>query len=284
MATKREKQGTVHELDSILANIEEADKYKPHTKIQINKYIKLFDKYKLFPAKADRKKKEKIIKQIKSLNISEADIKSNQVILKSVLNYNRLIDRERRKVENEIRSGKNVKENDRILKGQEKKEIKIPEKIRNDLKLRDKFVRLIKYNTEPIRNKIKLASGQDYDFVIKNGFGRPIIVPYKKLQEIRKKGNVVEFLLQQFEKDIKEVYERDKRKYSKSEPKKWKSKKKVYEKILKEVIDHNLQIATNKRYNEPFVKRDKKGHITKKDSRIPILMDIFDEVIYLYIP
>lgn len=288
MASKKEKQGTIHELESQLANIEMLGEHHPKTSKQISKYKKIYNELKLFPKGADDKKKKEIIKNVKIMNFNEEEIIENQRILKALEAYNRIIEKERRKVEDEIRSGKSVAANDKILKGYEKKEINIPDKIRGELKIYDKDIRLVKYSLEPQKNKIKYASGQDYNFVIRNGFGRALIIPYKKLQKLREEGNVTEDLLKQFEKDVQLTYEKDKKKLEKSNKKedrqKWKSKKKVYEKILNEVIEHNIQIATNKKYNKPFVKRDKKGNISDKDSRIPIMMDIDKEDIYLFIP
>lgn len=289
MATKKEKQGTIHELEYRLAEIEQAREHKPHTKNQIAKYIKDFNRLKLFPKNADKKKKTEIIKNIAIINFDENSIIENQIKLKSLLAYNRLVEKEKIKLENQIKSGKNVKQNDKILKLQERIEINIPQGIRNDLGIHDKAIRLVKYSPHNYKNKIKYNSGQDYDFLVKNGFGKPIFIPYDKLQEIRKNNNVVEYLLKQFEKDVLYYYDKDKRELSKSkkpgDKQKWKAKKKAYDKILNEVIVHNMEIATNKKYNKPFVKRDSKGNINKKkDSEIPVFMKIYDELIDLFIP
>lgn len=284
MATAREKRGTVHDLSAQIANIEQVEQHHPHTKKQIAKYKKLFNEYGLFPRGADNKKKNEIISNLKIVNIDENKLIDNQKILKSLESYNRLIEKERKKLEDEAISGKNMIKNDNILKYKNKIEINIPDKIRSELGIYDKEIYLKRYALEPIKNKIKYYSGQDYNFLIKNGFGRPVIISNKQIQKLRKEGKLIQYVLYKFKEDVEETYARDKQKFSVKEKQKWKSKKKVYDKILNEVLEHNIQIATNKKYNKPFVKRNKKGEISDKDSRIPILMDIFTDVIDLYIP
>jgi len=290
MPTKREKQGTIHELESQLADIEMMDEYHPHTKKQIIKYRKIFNDLGLFPKGADLKKKNEIISRLKITNFDEDKIVETQKQLKAIEGYNRAIERERRKLEDEASAGKNMVKNEKILKkgSQERVAVNISDKIRGELKIYDKELKLSKYTLEPQKNKIKYYSGQDYNFVIRNGFGRALVISYNKLQKIRKEENVIEYVLKQFERDVEDTYKKDEAKLEKSKNKedrqKWKHKKKVYKKILNEVIDHNMQIATNKKYNKPFQILDDEGDVVNKDSRIPVLMEIEEENIRLFIP
>lgn len=282
MATEREKQGTIHDLEAQLAAISEYDNSVPANKAAINHYIKEFNKLGLFPKGATKAKKEAIIKKIIVANFNEGDVTEQQQILDSTIKYNRLIDRIRKKLQDEASRGKNMKKNEDYLRMREKYEVNIPRKIREDLHIHDKAVRLFKYDPTPTRNRIKYFSGQDYGFLIRDGFNKPYIIPYKKLQEIRKKGNVVEFLLKKYEEGIDLAYQKDKKKYFKDK-KKWAAKQKVYKKLYK-IVGHNLQIATNEKYHKKLIQRDTEGNIKKDNSEYPVFMKILDETIELFIP
>lgn len=284
MATKREKQGTIHEIEHQLANLEFIDSKKPKSKQSIKKYTKLFEELKLFPPRATKQKKEQIIKNISIFRFDEDEILNQKQKIKSIEKLNRIIEKERRKIENQIRAKKNVRENDLILKNKERVEIKIPDSVRNDLGIKEKAIFLFKRKNDFYKNKLNYFSGQPYSFVIKTGFQKPFFVPEAELQKIRKEGNVSAWLINEFKKQVEKTYEQDKLKYAKKEPKKWKQKQKIYKKIFSEVLEHNIQIATNKKYNKKFVKRDENGNISEEDSEVPILMEIFDELIDLYIP
>ncbi len=280
---KTDRLGTIHEIAIQLANIAELDGINPGTTKEKNDYVKLLDKYKLFSKDATAKEKKQIVSKLKLMNFSEVEIVEQQSILKSINTYNRLIDKKRREVEEEIMAGKNVKINDLVLKNVEKIEINIPRHIRNNLKVYEKKVRLKKYDTKTTKNRIKYYSGQDYDFLIKDGFSRPYYVSYDKIQSIRREDKIVSFLLSNFEASVNAAYERDRHLLEKSDKKKWQAKQRVYNKILK-VINHNKEIASNKKYNKKLVTRDKDGKILKDNSEYPVLMDIIDELIDLYIP
>lgn len=282
--TRKERQGTIHDLESQIVNLEQIEEHHPHTKKQIAKYKKLFNEYGLFPKGANNKKKNEIISKLKIVNIDENKIIDNQKILKALESYNRLVDKETRRLKLESMSGKNMIKNEKILQRKEKIELNIPDRIRSDLKIFDKEVLLRKYYVKPFENKVKYYSGQDYNFVITNGFGKALIISDSKLKKLRKEKNIVEFLVNEFKKDVEASYEKDKQKYSKKERNTWKKKKYVYDKILNEVMEHNLKIARGEQYNKPFIKKDKKGNILKKDSEIPIFMKIFGENIKLFIP
>ena len=281
---KKDIIGTIHDLPTQLANMAEFDSINPDTTKSKNQYKKALEKFKLFPKNASEKDKKEIISKLKLMNFNENDIAEQQKILKSINSYNRLIDKKRIELENEVRSGKNVKDNMLALKLVNKVQIEIPRNIRNDLRIYEKEVKLNKFSTKATKNRIKYYAGLNYDFMIKDGFSKPYYVSYDKVQKIRREGNIVEHLLNNFKNSVLSYYEKDKKLYSKSEPKKWEAKKKVYNKILNEVLQHNLEITTNKKYNKVFVKRDKDGKISKEDSEIPILMEITDELIDLYIP
>lgn len=179
--TKKQRQGTIHDLEAQLANIEMLEENRPSTPKEIAKYTKIYNELKLFPYGADKKKKKEIIKKINLSNWNENEIIETQRVLKALESYNRLIEKERRKVENEILSGKNVALNDKYLAGKERKEINVPDKIRRELKLYDKDIRLKPYYLQPQKNKLKYFSGQDYNFSISNGFARPLIISKNKL-------------------------------------------------------------------------------------------------------
>lgn len=283
MATKKEKQGTVHDIDNQLAASEQFDESKPRTAKQITKLVKDFERLKLFPRGATKKKKEDIIKSVSLTRFDEEEIEQQLQKIKSVEKLNRIIEKERRKKENEIRSRKNVRENDLVLKGKERAEVEIPRSIRDDLGIQEKAIYLYKRNSDQFKNKLKYYSGQDYNFVVKTGFQKPFTVPEKELQEKRKEGNTSAFLLNEFEKRVKETYDRDKKALQTKNKKKWKAKEKVYSKIFK-VIEHNKKIATNKKYNKKLVTREEGGAMSKNNSEYPVMMEILDELIDLYIP
>lgn len=284
MATEQEKKGTIHDIEAQLAHMAEFDKMNPKTKKDIDNYIRIFTELKLFTPSVSRsrKKKEAIVKKIKVMNFSEERIIREQGILKSITNFNAIINRQKRKYENLILARKDVKKNDDILNGREKVEVKLPLKVRTDLKIHEKAIRLQKFSSVATTNRIKFYSGQDYMFMIKDGFNRPSFISYDELQKIREEGNVVEWLIKKFIIDVDSAYDRDRRKYFKDK-KKWKSKEKVYKKIYK-VLKHNLQIATNQKYNKQLVEKDDKGKVLKNNHEYPVMMDIFAEMIELYIP
>jgi len=281
---KKDIIGTIHDLPIQLANMAELDSINPDTVKSKNQYKKILEKFKIFPKNASEKDKKEIISKLKLMNFNENEIAEQQRILKSINSYNRLIDKKRIEIENEVKSGKNVKNNMLALKSINKVQIDIPRNIRNDLRVYEKEVKLNKFSTKLTKNRIKYYAGLNYEFIIKDGFSKPYYISYDKVQKIRREGNIVEYLLNNFKNSVISYYEKDKKLYSKSEPKKWEAKKKVYNKILNEVLQHNLEITTNKKYNKAFVKRDKYGKISKDDSEIPILMEITDELIDLYIP
>lgn len=280
----KDKLGTIHDLPALLANLAELDKERPTSKKQIAQYIKEFEELGLFTPKATKAKKEDIIKKLKLINYNKDKVERYQSSLKSVTNFNRIIDRHLRRVENEIRAGVDVKKNEDYRRGREKMVINIPRKIRDDLGITNKAVKLIKYSAQDIRNKIKYHSGQDYDFQIKTGFiFNPTYIPYDKLQQIRIEGNVVDYVLTIFEDAVNYAYQRDKRDLQKKDKVKWSQKMKVYQKIYK-VIEHNRQIATNKLYNKKLVQRNEEGGIKKNSSEYPIFLELFNEMIDIYIP
>lgn len=281
---KKDIIGTIHDLQIQLANMAELDNINPDTTKSKNEYKKALEKFKLFPKNSSEKDKKQIISKLKLMNFNESEIVEQQKILKSINSYNRLINKKIIEIENEVRSGKNVKKNMLILKLIDKVEIEIPRNIRSDLRIYEKQVKLNKISTKSTKNRIRYYAGLNYEFLIKDGFSKNYYINYEKVQKIRREGNIVEYLLNIFKNSVISYYEKDKKLYSKSEPKKWEAKKKIYNKILNEVLQHNLEIATNKKYNKPFVKRDKDGKISKEDSEIPILMEITDELIDLYIP
>lgn len=280
---KTDRLGTIHEIAIQLANIAELDNINPVATKDKNEYVKLLDKYKMFPKDATRKQKIEIVSKLKLMNFNESEIMEQQDILKAINTYNRIVDKKRREVENEILAGKNVKKNDLILKNVEKVEINIPRPIRNHLKIYEKAVKLKKFSTIATKNRINYYSGLNYKFLIKDGFSKPYYIDYDKLQKIRRDGNVVVYLLGNFESSVNVAYEKDRLLLEKSDKKRWQVKQRVYNKILK-VIAHNKEIATNKKYNKKLVTKDKDGKIIKDNSEYPVLMDILDELIDLYIP
>lgn len=284
MATEKEKKGTIHEIEAQLANLAEFDSMNPKTRDDIDDYIRIYSELKLFtPTQLkDKKKRDKLIKSIRVMNFSEDRIKREQGILKSINNFNKIIARQKLKIEKLIRAKKDVKKNDDILRGREKIEVKLPLKVRTDLKIHEKNIRLQTFSTIATANRIKFYSGQDYMFMVKDGFGKPFFISYDELQKIRIEGNVIEWLLKKFKSDVDDAYQRDKKRYFKDK-KKWKSKEKVYNKIFK-VLKHNLEIATNKKYNKKLVEKNEKGEIKKDTSEYPVFMEIFAEMIELYIP
>jgi hypothetical protein len=281
---KKDRIGTIHDLPIQLANMAEMDEINPVSIKDKNEYIKILEKYNIFKKNLTLKEKKKIVSSLKVMNFNEKEIEYQKRTLKQITSYNRIIDKKRIEIENEIRSGKNVKVNDLILKNVEPVEVEIPRDIRINLRIHEKSVLLRKIKTSYTKNRINYYSGLNYNFLIKDGFNKPYFISYDKLQSKRRDGTVVEFLLENFKNGVIISYQKDKKALSESDKKKWAAKKLVYDKIVNEVLDHNIKIATNKEYNEPFVKRDKDGKISKRDSKIPILMDITGELIDLYIP
>lgn len=281
---KTDTKGTIHDLPNQLANLAAIDKINPKTAVQKAKYRKIFNKYKLFHKNVKETTKKEIINNLKVVNFDETKIRKNIEMISAIEKYNRIINKKRIEIENEVRRGKNVKNNMLLLENKSKVELSIPRGIRVALDISEKAVKLRPRSVLFIRNRLDYVSGQDYKFVIKTGFGNPYLVPYSELQKKRKSGNVVEYLINLFKQDVLETYEKDRNQFAKKDPKEWKKKKKIYDKILEEVLEHNLSIATNKQYNKPFIKRNKDGSISEKDSEIPLFMEIFSEILNLYIP
>lgn len=277
-----DKVGTILELPIQLANMAELDKINPVNVKEKNNYIKLLDKYKLFSTNATAKEKRDIVSKLKIMNFNENEIQEQQSILKSINAFNRLVDKKTRQLEDEIMSGKNVKFNDLVLKNVEKIELNITKEMRRNLKIYEKKIRLNKFSSVETKNNIKFYSGLNYKFSIKDGFSKKYYVDYELVQKLRKENKIVEFVLNNFEKSLKELYEKDKKLLSKVEPKKWNNKLKVYNKLFK-VLEHNMQIATNNKYNKKFIVKDKEGNTIKEKQEYPILMDIIDNMIELYI-
>ena len=282
--SKKDRQGTIHDLPIRLANMAEMDDFNPATLKDKNYYIKILDDYKVFKPSQSIKEKRLIVSKLKLINFDENKLSYNSKMLKAINSYNRIIEKTKVEIENQIRAGKNVKANELIHKNLERIEIDIPRNIRILLRIHEKSVFLKKYTTIEAKNNINYYSGLGYNFIIKDGFNKPYSISYDSLQNKRKKGNIVEFLLNKFKSGVEHIMEKDREMYESSDPRKWKLKILVYDKILNEVLEHNLSIATNKEYNEPFVKRDSSGKISKKDSKIPILMEITGSIIELYIP
>lgn len=279
---KRDIQNTIHELSIQLANIAQMDNVNPVSIKDKNEYVKIFDKYKLFPENINRKQKLEIVSKLKLINFNEAYLKDEIDQLNAIKKFNTIINRKRIKLENEVRAGKNVKANMLILNNIEPIEVQIPKDIRSVLRIQEKRIKLKKISTKETRNRIKYYSGQNYDFLIKDNFNKPYYISYNELQELRKKDKVVEFVLNKLKIAVKAFYDKDKKALALSDKKKWSAKQKVYDKIFK-VLEHNTQIATNKQYNKKFVTRDEKGNIVKSESEYPINMDITGELIELYL-
>lgn len=279
---KRDIQNTIHELSIQLANIAQMDNVNPVSIKDKNEYVKIFDKYKLFPENINRKQKLEIVSKLKLINFNEAYLKDEIEQLNAIKKFNTIINRKRIKLENEVRAGKNVKANMLILNNIEPIEVQIPKDIRSVLRIQEKRIKLNKISTKETKNRIKYYSGQNYDFLIKDNFNKPYYISYNELQELRKKDKVVEFVLNKLKIAVKAFYDKDKKALALSDKKKWSAKQKVYDKIFK-VLEHNTQIATNKHYNKKFVTRDEKGNIVKSESEYPINMDITGELIELYL-
>lgn len=279
---KRDIQNTIHELSIQLANIAQMDNVNPVSIKDKNEYVKIFDKYKLFPENINKKQKLEIVSKLKLINFNEAYLKDEIDQLNAIKKFNTIINRKRIKIENEVRAGKNVKANMLILNNIEPIEVQIPKDIRSVLRIQEKRIKLKKISTKETRNRIKYYSGQNYDFLIKDNFNKPYYINYNELQELRKKDKVVEFVLNKLKIAVKAFYDKDKKALALSDKKKWSAKQKVYDKIFK-VLEHNIQIATNKQYNKKFVTRDEKGNIVKSESEYPINMDITGELIELYL-
>lgn len=282
MANKKEIKGTIHELDAQLAKTFDEEKEKPKSKKQIDSIIKTFNKLKLFPEKATKVKKEEIVKKLKINNFDEQEIINQQEILKQTINFNRAIDRFKKKIETDIRAGKNVRKNEKILKGFEEVEIPISNEIRRALNIHKKRIFLRPKSTEDIRNRIKYYSGQDYSFLIIDRFSKPTLIPEKELEKLNQDDNIIVWALNRFRENVDTTYEKEKRKFATKDPKKWKLKKKAFSKIYK-VLDHNLQIATNKKYNKKLVQRDETGKIVTDQSEYPVRLRIVSEMIVMSI-
>lgn len=279
----KEKQGTIHELPTQLVALTYLEKLNPKTTKARSVYTKKFEQYGLFPKNASAKEKREIIDNIITINFKEDEIVYYIKQLDLIKKYNRIIDKTRRKVENEILAGKDVKKNNEIIHNSEKIEVEIPRPIREALGVRTKSIRLIKYRTDDIRNKIKFYSGQPYYFLVKDGFTKPYLISYKELQKIRKQGNVVKYILDKFKLSVDKAWESAKRKYAKSKPETWKAKQIGYKKIYK-VIEHNLEVATNKKYNKKLIHTDKEGKIIRNNSEYPVMLDMMREEIEISIP
>lgn len=279
---KKDIQNTIHELSIQLSNIAQMDNVNPVSTKDKNEYVKIFEKYKLFPKDINKKQKLEIVSKLKLMNFNEAFLKDEIEQLSAISKFNRIIDKKRIEIENEVRAGKNVKANMLLLNNIETIEVQIPKDIRSILRIQEKRIRLKKIDKKETKNRIKYYSGQNYDFLIKDNFNKPYYINYDSLQKLRKEDKVVEFVLNKLKSAVEVFYEKDKKALSQSDKKKWSAKQKVYSKIFK-VLDHNIQIATNKKYNKKFVVKDEKGNVVKSESEYPINMDITGELIELYL-
>jgi hypothetical protein len=279
---KKDLQNTVHELSIQLSNIAQMDNINPVKIKEKNNYVKLLDKYKLFTKDLSKKRKLEIVSKLKLMNFNEAFLIEEIEILKAIKKFNSIINKKTIEIQDLVRAGKDVKINELIRKGVEPVEVKLPKDVRERLRIQEKKIKLIKTDTIETSNRIKYYSGQDYKFLIKDGFSEPYYISYDKLQKLRKEDKVVEFVLNKLESSVRDIYNKDKKIISQSEKKKWSAKLKVYDKLFK-VLNHNIQIATNKQYNKKFVTRDEEGNIIKSDSEYPINMEMTGELIELYI-
>lgn len=233
------------------------------------------------------------------LNKSKA--KEWEIVKKALQKYNKVVKDERERLEDEVKSGKNVNKNMKILSGKEGviteqldlPKVKMPDgslkKISTVLsskfysfKLKERSLKELNY--EQINNKINYFSGKDFYFIVDTGFGK-VKVDSSEMKKLSKMSeeNVSEFLVNKYKEVFESRIENDKKKISKEEQKR---REFVYDKI-RSSINHNLSVATNKQYKTPLAQRNKKGGYkrgSKKESLVPMLFKMLNEEIKIMIP
>lgn len=212
---------------------------------------------------------------------------------KALLQFNKIVRNKRNALAREGASGKNMKQNDLLLKNKKLIEIDVSGNVRQAL---DKiYPRIFKQKAFVLKeipygyinNKIDYFSGKPFDFIIDTGFSRHYI-PSKEIKKevLLTKKNFASYLLDIFEKDFKSSLKIGNLK--KRTAKEIKNRNKVFDKI-EAVITHNRAIVSG---TAKYIIKKKKGgqrknetkNIDREEGKYPILFNLLDELLLLYIP
>lgn len=212
---------------------------------------------------------------------------------KALLQFNKIIRKKRNALAREGASGKNMVKNDLFLKTKKPIEIDVSGEIREALvkiyprifKKKEFYLNEIEYDY--INNKIAYFSGKPYNFIIDTGFDKHYI-PSKEIKKevLLTKKNFASYLLDIFESDFRKALKFNKNK--RITGRELKNRNKVFDKI-EAVIIHNRAIISG---TAKYVIKKKKGgqkknavqNIDREEGKYPILFNLLDELLLLYIP
>jgi len=217
----------------------------------------------------------------------ENELKINKEKLKLVNKFNKIIDKKREELEENIMAGIDVRRNDAILKGELPVELNIPKNVSSGLSDvgRFKYKELYLRNIDDFayKNNINMHSGKKFYFIIKDGF-KKIKIPSEKMKKlsVMSDESVATYLIELYRKNIKEQIEIDKDLYGVN---KFRKKEKVYEKLLG-VVDHNLNIseAGYGKADRKLATFNERGVYQKMKGEYPILADLTGNELELYMP
>ena len=205
---------------------------------------------------------------------------------KALMAFNRAVRSKRKEFENNILAGKNVKDSDDYIRLRKKIVLDIKPWIRETLqneyymfKYNDFFLKEIDYFR--LNNKINYYSGKSFYFIIDCSF-KKYKATESKIKKMTKlsEENFALFLLEKYEEGFNEQNKLDKSTLTKEQ---FKKRQKMYGK-LDMVIAHNKAIASDEGYDNELYELDKSGNFIKKEGRYPMMFELRDEVMEIYIP
>lgn len=205
--------------------------------------------------------------------------------LKFLKEFNKIVENKRIELEEYVRGGLNVKNNNDVLRNKSKIELDIPKRLRVLLSNDYQQLKLKEFYLKPIdefnyKNYINYYSGKKFDFILDTGFSRHKI----KFEDLKKDAvlterNFVLKLINQYKKDIDLAFKKDKETKTKQE---FKKVEKVYEKIYK-VIEHNKNITSEKEYTKPLFERNEEGDYVRSGGEYPMMFELLDFIMNIYI-
>lgn len=232
--------------------------------------------------------KNEILDFFKSIDEKRVDLEEANILkqkLKALKEFNKIVEEKKIEIEDNIRARVNVKNNDDILRNRKKIELNIPKRIRSLLSNDYQQLKLKEFYLKPIdeftyKNYINFYTGKKFDFVVDTGFKKHKI-SYDKLKEetVLTEKNFILKLIEDYKKDVQWAYDNDKKTKDKKE---FKKIEKVYAKIFK-VIEHNINIASEKKYIKPLYQRNEQGDYVRSAGEYPMMFELLDFVMNIYI-
>jgi hypothetical protein len=232
--------------------------------------------------------KNEILDFFQNIDKDRIDLEEVKILkqkLKSLKEFNEIIENKRIELEDYVKGGLNVKNNMAILKNDKKIELEIPKKLRTILSNDFQQLKLKEFYLRPIdefkyKNYINFYSGKKFDFILDTGFSKHKI----KFDDLKKdvvltEKNFVKKLISKYKEDIDAAYEKDKKTKNKQE---FKKIEKVYEKIYK-VIQHNENITSEKEYTKPLFERNEEGDYVRSGGEYPMMFELLDFIMNIYI-